>query len=219
MALRDRLTYANVMSTIAVFAVLAGGGAYAASKIGAKDIKTGAVRSRQVKDESLLAKDFQPGQLPSGAAGATGPAGSTGAAGSSGTTPPPQAPILVTDFVGGWSAYDAGTGDPNDDTPVSYWKDSSGVVHLEGGVTFGTASQAPDNALIFTLPPGYRPAVPYANFPVLTTGFFDFDQALGFIQITGEKCCPTTPGQVIWDGDNGGNSEFVSLDGITFRAE
>ena len=36
--LRSRLTYANVMATIAVVGMLVGGGAYAASKIGASDI-------------------------------------------------------------------------------------------------------------------------------------------------------------------------------------
>lgn len=37
--IRRRLTYANVMATIAVFGVLAAGGAYAASKIGTNQIK------------------------------------------------------------------------------------------------------------------------------------------------------------------------------------
>jgi hypothetical protein len=42
------LSYANVMSTIAVFAVL-GGGAYAAGTIGAKDIERNAVRAKHIK--------------------------------------------------------------------------------------------------------------------------------------------------------------------------
>jgi len=46
--LRRKLTYANVMSTIAVFGVLAGGSAYAAATIGAGDIKKNAVRSRHI---------------------------------------------------------------------------------------------------------------------------------------------------------------------------
>jgi len=56
--LRGRLTYANVMSTIAVFGVLAGGGAYAASKIGAKDIKRNAVRSKQIKNRAVAERDL-----------------------------------------------------------------------------------------------------------------------------------------------------------------
>ena len=43
-----RVTYANVMATIAVFGVLAGGGAYAASKIGAGDIAKNAIRPKHL---------------------------------------------------------------------------------------------------------------------------------------------------------------------------
>lgn len=80
---RPRVTYANVVSTLCLFLLL-GGGAYAAATIGASDIKTDAVRSRHIKngevqdpdlarnsvgsakvrDGSLLARDFKPGQLP-----------------------------------------------------------------------------------------------------------------------------------------------------------
>jgi hypothetical protein len=51
--LRRRLTYGNVMATIAVFGVLAGGGAYAASKIGAGDIAKNAVRSKHIKKNAV----------------------------------------------------------------------------------------------------------------------------------------------------------------------
>jgi hypothetical protein len=89
--LRTQLTYANVMSSIAVFVVL-GGGAYAAAtlpknSVGSKQIKANAVTSSKVKDGSLLSKDFKPGQLVAGApgpAGLTGPAGPAGAAGAKG---------------------------------------------------------------------------------------------------------------------------------------
>ena len=43
--LLQRLSYANVMSTLAVFAVLAGGTAYAANTIGSSDIIDGQVKS------------------------------------------------------------------------------------------------------------------------------------------------------------------------------
>lgn len=47
--LRFRLTYANVMSTIACFGVLAGGTAYAANTVGSEDII----------DESIVSADIQ----------------------------------------------------------------------------------------------------------------------------------------------------------------
>lgn len=62
-ALRTHVTYANVMSTIAVFAVLAGGGAYAASKIGPKQIKRDAVRSKHLKDRAVKARDLAPSSV------------------------------------------------------------------------------------------------------------------------------------------------------------
>ncbi len=55
---RSALSYANVMSTIAVFSVL-GGGAYAAQKIGAKDIKKNAVRAKHIKKNQIAAKHLK----------------------------------------------------------------------------------------------------------------------------------------------------------------
>jgi hypothetical protein len=86
-SLRARLTYANVMSSIAVFMVL-GGSAYAAAtlpknSVGSRQIASNAVTSAKVKDGSLLSKDFKPGQL---VAGAPGPAGAAGAKGDRGDT-------------------------------------------------------------------------------------------------------------------------------------
>jgi hypothetical protein len=84
----SRLSYANVMATIAVFLAL-GGGAYAAAtlprhSVGGDQLKPGAVGSAQVRDHSLLSQDFKRGQLPSGARGDAGPAGRTGPAGPQG---------------------------------------------------------------------------------------------------------------------------------------
>ena len=56
MRLRRHFSYANVMSTIALFAVL-GGGAYAASKIGPQDIKRNAVKSRHIAPEAVKRPD------------------------------------------------------------------------------------------------------------------------------------------------------------------
>jgi hypothetical protein len=93
--LRERLTYANVMSTIAVFLVLGGGAAFAAGQlaknsVGSKQlknnavttakIKKGAVTGAKVKPGSLKASNFAAGQLP---AGSTGPKGDRGEPGPS----------------------------------------------------------------------------------------------------------------------------------------
>lgn len=89
-AIRSKLTYANVMATVAVFLAL-GGGAYAALKlppgsVGARQIARNAVSSAKVKNHSLLARDFRAGQLPAGARGPQGPAGPQGPQGPPGAT-------------------------------------------------------------------------------------------------------------------------------------
>jgi hypothetical protein len=68
--IRRHLTFANVMSTIAVFIALGGTG-YAVTSlprdsVGARQIRTGAVRSKEVKDRTLETRDFAPGQFPDG---------------------------------------------------------------------------------------------------------------------------------------------------------
>jgi hypothetical protein len=64
---RPRLTYANVLSTLALFIAL-GGGAYAASQlpadsVGTAQLKAGAVTSKKVKDHTLVRKDVAGGQF------------------------------------------------------------------------------------------------------------------------------------------------------------
>jgi hypothetical protein len=66
--LRARVTYANVVATLALFIAL-GGTSVAAIQLGknsvrAKQIAPGAVGTSEVKDRALRAKDFAKGQLP-----------------------------------------------------------------------------------------------------------------------------------------------------------
>lgn len=85
--LMRRLTYANVMSTVAVFVAL-GGSSYAALKlprnsVGSAQLRTGAVTSSDVKDRSLGVRDLSLSARQSlkGATGAAGPVGPAGPAG------------------------------------------------------------------------------------------------------------------------------------------
>jgi hypothetical protein len=71
-------SYANVTATLALVIAL-GGTSYAAIKL-----PKNSVSSLQVKDRSLLKKDFRPGQLPAGKKGATGAQGPEGPAGAAG---------------------------------------------------------------------------------------------------------------------------------------
>jgi len=88
--MRQRLTFANVVSCLALFVAL-GGGAYAATQlpknsVGSKQIKKNAVNSAKVKDRSLQAIDFKEGQLPAGPQGPQGPQGLKGETGAAGAT-------------------------------------------------------------------------------------------------------------------------------------
>ena len=71
-------SYANVTATLALVIAL-GGTSYAAIKL-----PRNSVTSVQVKDRSLLKKDFKTGQLPAGKTGKQGPAGPAGPAGTAG---------------------------------------------------------------------------------------------------------------------------------------
>lgn len=84
-ALRKRLSYANVMATIAVFVAL-GGSAYALSlpknSVGSKQLKNGAVTTAKVKNGAITGQKIKLstlGTVPSAASAAT--AGSAGTAG------------------------------------------------------------------------------------------------------------------------------------------
>jgi len=82
--LRARMTYANVVATVALFMVLTGASAVAATQIGTAGLKNNAVTSAKVKNGSLLRVDFRPGQLPRGPQGPPGLPGAPGANGLNG---------------------------------------------------------------------------------------------------------------------------------------
>jgi hypothetical protein len=93
--LRARLTYANVMATVAVFIAL-GGSSYAAlnlpkNAVGAAQLKTGSVRASEVKNGSLGAGELTRKARASlrgqqGATGLQGPKGDKGDKGDPATT-------------------------------------------------------------------------------------------------------------------------------------
>jgi hypothetical protein len=101
-SVRARLTYANVMATVAVFVAL-GGSSYAAltvtgknvkdSSLTGRDVKNGSLTTSDVKNSSLLATDFKSGQLPKGAQGASGSPGAPGSPGSPGAPGAPGSAV------------------------------------------------------------------------------------------------------------------------------
>ncbi len=57
--IRKRITYANVMSSIAVFLVLGGASAYAAKKIGSNEIKGNSITTGKIKKEAVSASKIK----------------------------------------------------------------------------------------------------------------------------------------------------------------
>src|SRR4051794_18309667 len=87
--MRRLLTFPNVVSVLALFLALTGG-AYAAMTL-----PNNSVTTKQVKDHSLLKKDFKNGQVPRGPQGPAGSQGATGPAGPAGPTGPQGQPGML----------------------------------------------------------------------------------------------------------------------------
>ena len=223
--LRSKLTYANVMATIAVFIAL-GGASYAAIKlpknsVGSKQLKKNAVTDAKVKNEAITAAKIKKGTLTGTQinastigtvpnAGFANSAGSAQSAAVASSLTPPEAwhelgaagePV----FLNTWrnSAGSAET--------VAFYKDHEGIVHLRGQAEKGDPTK-PD---VFTLPPGYRPA----SGKILTMGTdclgsFNCEGGRGVLDIYGSGFSEPA-GSVLAPIE----STQVSFENISFRAE
>jgi hypothetical protein len=107
-AARVHLPRPSTALALVALAVALGGTGYAATvlpagSVGTEQLKNGAVVSAKVKDHSLRAVDFAPGQLP---AGERGPAGAQGPQGPAGTAGPqgPAGPAGAKGDTGGQGA-------------------------------------------------------------------------------------------------------------------
>ena len=63
---RPKLSYANVVSTVALVFALSGGAVYAAGKIGSNEIAKNAIHSRQIKNRQVKRQDIAGGAINSG---------------------------------------------------------------------------------------------------------------------------------------------------------
>jgi len=212
-SIRARLSYANVVATLALVLALGGVG-YAATKlpknsVGAKQIKKNAVTGAKVKNQSLTGKDInlkKLGTVPSAQSATT-------AATASSLTPPE--PLRLVGSAGQPQFLDGTANFPPENgvnfRPVGFYKDHEGIVHLEGMARVGSGED-PIEGLLFKLPPGYRPAA---------------GADLVFPNVEEEETISVLGSNVVSEGHNlegdvfasGRRETIVALNGITFRAE
>lgn len=197
--MRPKLTYANVVATLALFIAIGGASAFAASQlaknsVGIKQLKKNAVTGAKVKNQSLTGADINLAKL--------GTVPSATHAASADSIPPAESTHIVgapgqPGFENGAENYPlhpAGLSFPQ----VGFYKDAFGVVHLEGAV------KIPAGGVAFTLPVGYRPASG-------TRLFFEQTNKSPVV-ITGSAAGSVPAGAVV-----AGETEVV-LSGITYRA-
>lgn len=211
--LRPRLTFANVVSVVAL-AIALGGVSYAASQlpknsVGPKQLKKNAVTTAKIKNGAVTGAKIRLstlGTVPSAAhAGSADSAGhatsadSAGDAGRAAALAPPEAVHFVgipgePAFESGYANYGFGYG------ATGFYKDHDCTVHLLG------VARGPSGQRAFRLPPADAP--PQRVFePAAIAGV----EEPGVVDIS-------TAGDVVPRAEEVGPMTIFGLDGVTFRA-
>jgi hypothetical protein len=218
--IRKRLTYANVMSSIAVFLVLGGATALAAglakNSVGSKQLKKNAVTAAKIKKNAVTTAKIKnsavttakiKNEAVTGAKVNEATLGTVPSATLATSIPPAEATHIVgapgqPGFENGGRNFTEGF----KTNPVGFYKDHEGIVHLQGWAIAGPGGGL--NSL-FTLPPGYRPAAGTVMILTPLSGVVTFIGGSG-ASFSG----------INLDGKVAGEEEeLVVLDGITYRAE
>jgi hypothetical protein len=179
-----RLSYSNVVATLALFISVGLGGAYAADKITSKDlakdavtskaIKNKTVRNKDVKSETLTAQQLKDGSIGTAelSAGAVGTAAIADRSVSPGDLAAAEAPVelALRNGVEGdcvWAATLAGVGD---EEAITVRRNQLGEVFLEGVAlaadetggdnvcTENATAEAFEDQTIAVLPERFQPA-------------------------------------------------------------
>ena len=206
------MTYANVVATLALILVVAGGSAFAASQlpknsVGTKQLKRNSVTTAKIKNGAVTAAKIKNGavtgiKIETSSLGTVPSAANANALGgrTAGSFAPAQAEPVHIVGAPGEVSFEAGWNSAQ--SAPAYWKDPFGTVHLQGhaGRSSGT------NTTIFILPDGFRPA---------EEGFFEVYTAADD-HTTSVEVSPDGSVELFIGGP--GDENFVALDGISFRA-
>jgi hypothetical protein len=210
--LRGRLTYSNVVATIALCLALGGGVAIGASLVGSKQVANNSLKSKDLKNnKAVTGKDVKDSSLKPTDLSPVDPIHVIGA---------PGEPAFGTGGDGDciWQSGAALTG--LDFERPAFYKDRDERIHLSGlaaasGGALGDAAcdsdvvgEALQDFHIFTLPPGYRPDAVHL-----------FENNAGQVVIAGNGDAQFATGilpagAVIADG----LASSAILDGVSFRA-
>lgn len=211
--MRRHISYANVMSTIAVFLALGLGGAWAADQLAKNSVK-----SKQVKNESLKSKDLKDGKAVTGADIKDESVGSADVQAL--VASEPMAPLALSNGGEGDCVWAPAPILIPPVTPTS-GRNAVGDVILEG-VVFSAAAAGGDatcdtgatpegveDLTAFVLPPSQRPASTKVYIGSGST-----------VIVTGASGAVVSPGIAIPAGAvlSPGGSGGIALDGISFPA-
>jgi hypothetical protein len=218
----SKLTYANVVATLALFIAVGGASAFAASQlkknsVGTKQIKNSAVTAAKIKNGAItgakVANDTLTGtQINASTLGTVPTAQTSNTAQTASSLAAPEAWHEVgttgqPPFLNTWENVKIALGGLPE--PVAFYKDQEGVVHLRGEAVNGAGS-----TVIFELPPGYRPANHHFIRVPVACGGVGCPNLVSSLPIVGPNVLPGEDGAIIAPVE----ATTVYLDGVTFRA-
>jgi hypothetical protein len=215
--MRPKLTYANVVATLALIFAIGGASAFAASQlaknsVGPKQLKKNSVITAKIQKEAVTAAKVKKGSLTGAQVNAStlGTVSSAENAQTANALSPPEAWHVVgapgePSFLNSWATVH-GTAVQ----AVAFYKDHEGVVHLRGIAGEGTG------LAMFHLPPGFLPASKKIN-----------ELTVGCGGPSGECNLHSVGALVIYGPGFGADglvqapvgSTVVNLEGVSFRAE
>lgn len=182
----------NALGLIAIFIAL-GGVAWAATaprnSVVSKSIKNGQVKSPDIATGGVASSDIKTGQVRQADLAA----------------PEPWIELGDDDFQNDWE----NGGDAAEYSNAAYYKDPYGVVHLKGIIKGDTAE-----SVVFQLPEAYRPT----ETQIFSVAEETSQPDISHVYVRGVTSTNGVPGDVSVKV-SGTDPAFVSLDGITFRAD
>jgi hypothetical protein len=208
--MRSKLSFANVVSVLALFVAL-GGSAYAfhlgKNSVGSKQLKLNAVTTAKIKEEAVtgakIAKGTITGTQVNVSTLGTVPAAQTAQTAQSAQTAETANTVAAPEpwhFIGALGEPQFQHGCKNEpNLTVGFYKDHEGVVHLQGSYL----ECVPEGEVAFQLPSGYRPG---------------FIEGFGSAEARPVEVFPTEGNQAT-SGAVACFSPLCNLNGITFRAE